>query len=86
MGKCFSNSGIAGQQGLAASQDESWTPAVTDSKPSSESPLPMGFVDIFILVLKSPGYGFRREEGEKEAGVFSLHGSLFRTFFWNKSF
>lgn len=85
-GKCWSNSGIGGQQVLAASQNASWTPAVADSKPSSESPLPVGFREVFALVLKPLGCGFRGEEEGKEANVFSLHGSLFRTFFWNKSF
>lgn len=54
-GKCWSNSGIGGQQVLAASQNVSWTPAVADSKPSSESPLPVGFREVFALVLKPPG-------------------------------
>lgn len=48
--------------------------------------LPVGFRKVCILMLKPPGYGFRGEEGGKEADVFSLHSPLFRTFFWNKSF
>lgn len=60
--ECLSYSGIGGQQVLAVSQNESWTPAVADSKPSSESPLPVGFREVLVLVLK-PLRCRRRGEG-----------------------
>lgn len=64
MGKRLSDFGIGGQRGLAASEDESWIPAFSDSKPSSP---PCGLWESLYPCAQTPRVWIQR--GGRERGL-----------------